>query len=323
VRLLCGNTVPLGAGDFILSRYNDAATIAFCFKNGDDKFGLTVAHLADQTDDHGKVLQPGVVGDFVYAFNSDSRGPENANGYYETVKIGEIVDIHRETDSIIFKLHEGFEIAPFCLPQQLGMTQPFRLPSATTASSFKVGTVFAGFGAQRRGASGRNTTSYEAENGLLVDDIAVYSFDPDNSTSRADGEKQITDSGDWGMLWYDEHGTPWGMHHLINITHEGRSISYGVPLRKVLEGHPKYFGENSFRQQSTPMKRKLSQSQGQVNLSPVDTSGGGHFIKKHLHFFKDESRGGRPFHEQLYFYSSSLEHKEYSCRGSWPLPCWK
>ena len=31
VRLLCGNTVPLGAGNFILSRYNDAATIAFCF----------------------------------------------------------------------------------------------------------------------------------------------------------------------------------------------------------------------------------------------------------------------------------------------------
>jgi dTDP-4-amino-4,6-dideoxygalactose transaminase len=80
------------------------------------------------------------------------------------------------------------------------------------------------------------SVSTEQNNGLLLGDMAVTSFNP---------TKQLTDFGDCGMLFFDEHGTPWCMHHILFHSANSGYISFDVPLHAVLEGHPEYFGENS------------------------------------------------------------------------------
>ena len=106
-------------------------------------------------------------------------------------------------------------------------------------------------------ASVSTFTTMEQNNGLLMGDMAVSSFDQTNETSLAKGEKQHTDCSDFGMLFFDYHGIPWCMHHSLFhwANANGEYTSFGVPLHAMLEGHQEYFGENFVIDQSSTSKK--------------------------------------------------------------------
>lgn len=50
------------------------------------------------------------------------------------------------------------------------------------------------------------------------------------------------------MIYFDEHGFPWSMHHVLTISDKDTAneacISWGVPLASIVEAHREYFGVN-------------------------------------------------------------------------------
>ena len=309
VRSLNRNSNPLCAGDFILSQYNDATTISFCFTLDSNNYGLTVAHLADHTDENGEVIERGAVGDKLFAFDSDEPPP--STGEYATVEIGTIVSMDRGTDSLVFQVHKQFRIMPLCVPAQLGMTHPFQLPldSFSPPHEVAVGTIVAGFGAMRRGMVGRVSISVNTipdipgMDFLFLGDLGVCSFDPADE-NLDHGEKQLTDGGDCGMLLFDEHGTAWSMHRALFESAEGNTfISFSTPLRNILAGHPEFFREARINRQASPLPTVTVAGTTDTTTTPRPAVkenifqaalANGRFIKTRTHF-KTKLTDAAPF----------------------------
>jgi hypothetical protein len=122
IRSLNNNSRPLRGGDF----FDEAATVAFCFKKDNKKYGVTIAHLADQChEETNAVLRPGQVGDKLFAFLSDEP---NAAGEHDIVEIGTIVVIEGSTDSMVFEVNDRFHVDPLVLHPYSGMQTRISYP---------------------------------------------------------------------------------------------------------------------------------------------------------------------------------------------------
>ncbi|CAB9502321.1 expressed unknown protein [Seminavis robusta] len=153
VRSLDGNKRRLRGGDFVLNKWDAAATIGFCFKDKTTKkkYGITVAHLADHCHSQtGAVLQEGRVGDKLYVFLSDE--PDDTTGEYEKAELGKIVSLERSTDSMVFEVEGNIEVESYVLHPCLGLQTRISLGPFEMGG---IGTTLVGFGAQRRGTLGR------------------------------------------------------------------------------------------------------------------------------------------------------------------------
>ena len=93
---------------------------------------------------------------------------------------------------------------------------------------------------------------------LLMYDMCVLSFDP-TSDELADGRKILTDFGDCGMLYMDEYGTPYAMHHVLLSKLDGTIASCAVPFSKIVQAHQRFMGPAAVYQ-SSPYKHGRCQS---------------------------------------------------------------
>jgi hypothetical protein len=270
VRSLDNNSRKLRGGTFILNGHVNAVTLSFCYVADKKNFGLTVARLADYIDQDGTVIRVGLLGDKLFAFDSDTP---DANHVYAVVEIGTIVSIHRATDLLILEVRNGIHMEPLVLDVSRGQSATIleaaiSVPADPNGSTSTLLTALAGFGAQRRGTVGRvvsqvgsNAKANEQE--ILQDDLCIQSFDPSSGQVHANGRKQLTDVGDCGTIFLDVYAKPWGMHHVLY--YQGSSREYTsccVPFHKILESrqHQDYFPHNdtSVIRQTSPLIRPSS-----------------------------------------------------------------
>ena len=226
VRSTRDGSVPMVGGDWVLSAEGKAATLAFAFRgpsgtnNGEERFGLTVAHLVER------------IGDPVYAFASDDANPRT--GLYPVRKVGEVVSLDVINDSMVFKFLCNVQVNLYKI--NLGSStnlHHLRIPDWSEIGGLSVGTVVVGFGAQRRGTKGVITVRCQhADHVLNRSDVGVES----------DTGTMLTDDGDCGMLYLDEYGTPWTMHHAVTRNNDGTYCSWGTRLDVIMASHYEFFG---------------------------------------------------------------------------------
>lgn len=107
--------------------------------------------------------------------------------------------------------------------------------------SRSAGTVICGYGAQRRGTVGRVSGRCTFVHGVVNRaDIGIESFDPNGIEQP--GSKQISHDGDCGMIYLDEQGNPWCMHHAITCKDNTTYTSWGTRLEAIMDAHYEYFG---------------------------------------------------------------------------------
>jgi hypothetical protein len=148
-------------------------------------------------------------------------------------KIGVVKSKSTATDSLVFSIDiisEQIKTTNMLLAENSGLgNQSFILPIATSSAP-ATGLVVNGYAAQRRGAIGNVTTPALDESlaGLaLTDDIGI-----------SDGERsRLTDDGDCGAIFVDEHWVGVSMHHVLRQTGDAYE-SFGVPLKSILAAHP-------------------------------------------------------------------------------------
>jgi len=179
----------LRGGDYILNSNFEAVTLSFCFYKDGKKYGLTVAHLCRS------------VGDPVYAFGSDTRHPD---GSYDVVHLGSVVSMDAKTDSLVFEIRDNILIDSYCLSPEAGLQGALVIPDWNSLPPLEDGTTLGGFGAQRRGAVGVvigtwKESTHRNNLPILDGDIMMVSESP------GAGDKQLSDSGDCGNLFLDEH----------------------------------------------------------------------------------------------------------------------
>lgn len=277
VHSLDDNSRKLVGGIFILNSYGNAATLGFCYETNGKKFGITVAHLADHVDDTNVVVHHGEVGEKLFAFDSDAP---QANGKYAQVEIGTIVSIDRPTDSLIFEVRAEIHIHPRVVQVSKGQSATIPeeaisiRPSTNVPSSSQVFTTVVGFGAQRRGTTGRVVSQIgfgEAPKPILEEDLCIQSFDP-NGQAQANGQVPLTDNGDCGMIFLDIYAKPWCMHHALFYRGSCREyLSCGVPFNKILESEVHYDflpHKDITSHQSSPISRSSSQKENYAYSLP-------------------------------------------------------
>ena len=276
---LDNNSRKLVGGIFILNSYGNAATLGFCYETNGKKFGITVSHLADHIDDINVVVHVGQVGEKLFAFDSDAP---QANSEYAKVEIGTIVSIDRSTDSIIFEVRAEIHIEPRVV--QVSKAQTATIPeeaisippSINVPSSSQFFTTVVGFGAQRRGTTGRVVSqigSSEAAKPILEEDLCIQSFDP-SGQAQTNGQNPLTDNGDCGMLLLDIYAKPWCMHHVLFYQGSCREYtSCGVPFNKILESEFHYdflpHKDIAVQQSSPTISRSSSQKENYEYIPPA------------------------------------------------------
>ena len=228
VRNIKNGAIPLMGGDWVLDGQGKSATLSFAFKgpigtsNETKLFGLTVGHIAERLDDP------------IYAFASDVPNPQT--GKYRVMKIGTVVAICLSTDSLIVEFAPQILVEPYKI--HLGGPTPHQLvipdwSEVSNTSPLQIGTAVVAFGAQRRGAKGVVAGRCAKYDGLLdSSDICFEASDPRLS---------LSDEGDCGMIYIDERGIPWAIHHTIT-RHDGVYFSWGKSLAVIMSSHYQYFG---------------------------------------------------------------------------------
>ena len=276
---LVNNSRKLVGGIFILNSHGNAATLGFCYETNGKKFGITVAHLADHVDDNNVVLHVGQVGEKLFVFDSDAP---QANSEYAKVEIGTIVSIDRSTDSMIFEVRAEIHIEPRVVQVGKGQTatiseEAISIPLSTNVpTSSQLFTTVVGFGAQRRGTTGRVVSqigSSEAAEPILEEDLCIQSFDP-NGQGQANEQNPLTDNGDCGMLLLDIYAKPWCMCHVLFYQGSCREYtSCGVPFNKILQSEFHYDflpHKDIVVQQSSPtINRSSSQKENYEYSAPA------------------------------------------------------
>jgi len=234
-----------------------AATLTFCFSKSGVNYGLTVGHLAN------------ALGERIFAFKAGD--PDPSDGIYHVTEIGVVVSLNPSTDSLIIKIKEGILIEPFQIAAESGLRDPIQIPDWNQLPPLAAGTLLVGYGAQRRGAVGRIHQRFSMNRWpLLPGDIAIASFDPQGI--EQDGAKQLSDEGDCGMLFLDEQGIPWAMHHVRTSSAPGQPTNrfqcFGVPLGSVIESHPAYFAvrETTGSHQGTTVSHQSSTGYSPIGI---------------------------------------------------------
>lgn len=217
---------PLMGGDWILNDQGEGATLSFCFRNseGTETYGLTVGHLANS------------VGKSVFRFTESDPipVPDGEGEEYFMCDIGEVTSISKETDSLVFKIDDLEK--DDCSPMQIALSSQSHLTLDDNLLSLTktppLGGTMVGFGAQRRGVHCHVVVPSLASSGTwsLSGDIGLESSS--GSTDAA------TDGGDCGTIFFLlEGGAPVYFHHVLNCDPDGKKISFGVPLSKILSAH--------------------------------------------------------------------------------------
>jgi hypothetical protein len=182
------NDGPFRGGDFVLDGNGKATTLSFCFEHEEDIFGLTVGHLASG------------VGDSIFIFSESdpipdpTRAGEPHSMSYYMFKVGVVVSVSPETDSLVFSIGDHINVECLKLAPGAGIgVKDLVLPVPNNQSTPPpLATDLVGFGAQRRGAHGKVVSSSETEDGM-------YSRIGTIGIASADGE--LTDGGDCGTLF--------------------------------------------------------------------------------------------------------------------------
>jgi hypothetical protein len=224
---------PIRGGDFIINGKGEAVTLAFAFQGSNEKrYGLTVGHIWEGKDDP------------VYAFPSNIPSP--VTGKLPLKKVGKVATFSGLTDSMIFEFLSDASVDLYKV--MIGPKTKLDLSCidwsslSHNKSTIAEGQKLCGFGAQRRGTTGSVACRFSRNdnNGLRENDIGIKSFN--------EGKKMISHEGDCGMIYFDEHGFPWSMHHVLTISDKDTAneacISWGVPLASIVEAHREYFGVN-------------------------------------------------------------------------------
>ena len=149
VRSLNGNTSPLRGGDWLSSRKALVTLSVAWTEHGGKKYGLTVAH---PFTDHGFG-----VGSSVFAFDSDEATFTKPNGQkaHKSIKIGSIVSVDMETDSVVFDIFPHIKIEPQVVTLSPSQVRKVDLPNPfENGEPFPVGKKLIMFGAARRGMVG-------------------------------------------------------------------------------------------------------------------------------------------------------------------------
>ena len=227
IRSTRDGSVPMMGGDWLLDGRGSSVTLSFAFKgpvgtsNSEKIYGLTVGLIAIA---HG---------DPIYAFSSDEVNPET--GQYRVMKIGTVVSNNIGTDSLVFEFLPHIRVEPYKIslggptPHHLQIPDWGKLPSRP----FKNGSVVVAFGAQRRGAKGVVVGRCCYHDDLLnSSDICFEACEPGMS---------LSDDGDCGMIYFDENGIPWAMHHAVSRS-DGKYYSWGKSLAAIMASHYEYFG---------------------------------------------------------------------------------
>ena len=230
-----GGNYPLTGGDYICNGRGQALTLSFCFQGPENSphagknFGLTCGHLGCK------------IGEGLYIFSTNIA---DSNNKHPIKKVGTIVDLVHETDSLIVEFYPHLKVELYTIRTSRDTKHTLDLSATTRASAAPdAGTELVGFGAQRRGTHGKVSSVWSSEHyheDLRDHDVGVDSFDKEEK--ERNGKKEISHDGDCGMIYVDGHGVARTMHHAITGNANGFYTSWGVPLRRVMAKHAEYFG---------------------------------------------------------------------------------
>lgn len=239
VQTTLGGNTPLVGGSFITDG-SSSVTLTFCFEAPEGspyagrRFGLTVGHIVED----GRCGQP------MYAYSSNIP---DGNGKYPSKKIGTVVDVEPDTDSLLFEIDDEVKVELNTIRTSHGTKHVLDLSAVLMGGNRRNrerGRRLFGFGPQRRGTVGRVASVWPGlrkSKRIIEGDIGIDSFDPDENES--DGNRAITHDSECGMIYVNEIGIGVSMHHVISRSLCGKYwTSWGVPLYYIMLQHGEYFG---------------------------------------------------------------------------------
>ena len=227
-------------GDWIVGELRQPMTLAFAFegpqgtKYAGKILGVTCMHITLKA----------YIGAPIYKLTSSRRnhGP--------TKLIGKIVHACSRTDSLIFEFNSDIKVDVNKVRISNQTIHEFDFFNfrkiQESMSNAVVGTSLYGFGAQRRGTTGKVCCTIQPgqwpEGPMKVGDVGIDSYDP--LEEEIQGSKMITHDGDCGMLYFNDDGVPLIMHQLLTSSKNTPicHTSWGVQLQNVITAHAEYFG---------------------------------------------------------------------------------